>query len=308
MARRSSRPARCGSALLGLGAAADDLVAAPRGDVDPGVGLAVALRGPRARRVGRLTVVLARLGDAVALLVLELRHRRRPGLGRGLEGQRQRDRHRGRQQHARVSLHRRLHGSIVHCARSPSTPTIRRQWATIVTVVSTLEPAPLTAPAPDVPWRRPRFWQRLGVRLAALFALVTLLAVGLVGTFVYQRQRREVEDMVGTQLLNIARTAALLVDPATHAELQRASRVDPPAYARIQRALAAVQSEVVLTTPIYTLADYEPARRRARVVVTSGDDQRAGQLYTIAPVLVEPLGWTLEDGVARYTRVYENGK
>ncbi|HMH50612.1 MAG TPA: adenylate/guanylate cyclase domain-containing protein [Candidatus Acidoferrum sp.] len=174
--------------------------------------------------------------------------------------------------------------------------------------MSTPEPAPLTAPAPDVPWRRPRLWQRLDVRLAALFALVTLLAVGLVGTFVYQRQRREVEDMVGTQLLNIARTAALLVDPATHAELQRASGVESPAYARVQRALAAVQSETVLTTPIYTLADYDPERRRARVVVTSGDDQRAGQLYAIAPAVVEPLGWTLEDGVARYTRVYGNGK
>jgi class 3 adenylate cyclase len=174
-------------------------------------------------------------------------------------------------------------------------------------VVSTPGPSPLTA-APDVPWRRPRLWQRLGVRLAVLFALVTFLAVGLVGIFVYQRQRREVEDMVGTQLLNIARTAALLVDPATHAQLQGASGVDPQAYARVQRALAAVQSEVVLATPIYTLADYDRGRRRARVVVSSGDDQRAGQPYAVAAALVEPLGWTLEDGVARYTGVYENGQ
>jgi class 3 adenylate cyclase len=148
----------------------------------------------------------------------------------------------------------------------------------------------------------------LGVRLAVLFALVTLLAVGLVGTFVYQRERREVEDMVGTQLLNIARTAALLVDPDTHAALQRAPGADAAGYARVRRALAAVQSEVVLTTPIYTLADYDPARRRARVVVTSGEDDRAGRPYAVAPALAEPLGWTLEDGVARYTGVYDDGK
>ena len=166
----------------------------------------------------------------------------------------------------------------------------------------------MTAIIEDVPWTRPRLWRRLGVRLAALFAVVTLLAVGLVGTFVYQRQKREVEDMVGTQLLNIARTAALLVDPAAHEQLQRSARVDSPAYARLRQTLAAVQSEVVLTTPIYTLTDYDSVRRRARVVVTSGDDQRAGQVFAVASELVDPLGWTLEDGVARYTGVYDNGK
>src|SRR5262249_35761929 len=138
--------------------------------------------------------------------------------------------------------------------------------------------------------------------------IATLLAVGLVGTFAYQRQKREVEDMVGTQLLNIARTAALLVDPAAHERLQRATSVDAATYAALKQRLANGPSEVVLSTPIYTLTDYDPARRRARVVVTSDDDLRAGQSYTVAPALVAPLGWTLDDGVARYTGVYESGK
>ncbi len=157
-------------------------------------------------------------------------------------------------------------------------------------------------------WQRPRLWRRLSVRLAALFAIVTLLAVGLVGTFAYQRQKREVEDMVGTQLLNIARTAALLVDPAVHARLQRGSPADASAYAGVRERLATVQSEVVLATPIYTLADYDRARRRARIVVSSEDDQRAGRDYPVAAELADPLAWTLEDGVARYTGVYDNGK
>jgi class 3 adenylate cyclase len=157
-------------------------------------------------------------------------------------------------------------------------------------------------------WQRPRLWHRLSVRLAALFAIVTLLAVGLVGTFAYQRQKREVEDMVGTQLLNIARTAALLVDPAVHARLQRGSPADASAYAGVRERLATVQSEVVLATPIYTLADYDRARRRARIVVSSEDDQRAGRDYPVAAELADPLAWTLEDGVARYTGVYDNGK
>jgi class 3 adenylate cyclase len=160
----------------------------------------------------------------------------------------------------------------------------------------------------DVSWRRPRIWRRLSVRLAALFAIVTFLAVGLVGTFAYQRQKREVEDMVGTQLLNIARTAALLVDAAAHDRLQRTTPVDAATYARVKQRLASVQTEVVLTTPIYTLADYDRAGRRARIVVTSDDDARAGQTYAVASALLDPLAWTLEDGVARYTGVYDNGR
>ena len=39
----------------------------------------------------------------------------------------------------------------------------------------------------DAAWaiEKPRPWQRLSVRLAGLFAVVTLLAVGAVGLFTY---------------------------------------------------------------------------------------------------------------------------
>src|SRR5499425_3826220 len=60
-----------------LGAAADELFAGAGRHIDPGVLLPVAAGGARTGRVGRLAVVLARLGDAVALLRLEL------GLGGG---------------------------------------------------------------------------------------------------------------------------------------------------------------------------------------------------------------------------------
>ena len=39
-----------------------------------------------------------------------------------------------------------------------------------------------------------RPWHRLSVRLAVLFASVTLVAVALVGLLVYEWQRREVEE------------------------------------------------------------------------------------------------------------------
>src|SRR4029450_6772963 len=70
--------------------AADDLVARSARQRDPGIGLIVLLGGAGARRVGRLAVVLAGLGDAVALLHVALglrrrrqRERRREGRGDG---------------------------------------------------------------------------------------------------------------------------------------------------------------------------------------------------------------------------------
>ncbi|HEV8616571.1 MAG TPA: adenylate/guanylate cyclase domain-containing protein [Methylomirabilota bacterium] len=151
-------------------------------------------------------------------------------------------------------------------------------------------------------------WQRLAVRLATAFALVTLITVGLLGVVIHERQKREVEDTVGTQLLNISRTAVLLIDPAVHAEAQRTLRADSQAYRRIRKALAAVKTETVLTTTIRTLANYDPAARTARVIVTSDGTERPGETYHVAPELAETLAWSFEDGVARYTGIYRSDK
>jgi class 3 adenylate cyclase len=151
-------------------------------------------------------------------------------------------------------------------------------------------------------------WQRLSVRLAALFATVTLLAVGAVGLFTYGRYQREVQDTVGTQLLNIARVTALLVDPALHADVQRTLSPGSDAYRQLQQKLAAVKTEVLLTTPIVTLSDFDATGRRARLMVVSDGAGRPGESLSIAPEVVDPLRWTLEDGVARYTPIYTNAR
>jgi class 3 adenylate cyclase len=149
-----------------------------------------------------------------------------------------------------------------------------------------------------------RPWHRLSVRLAALFAVATLIAVGVVGGVTYDRQRRELEDTVGTQLLNIARTASLLVDAARHAEIARTGTTDSEAYARVREALANVQREVVLATPLRTIVNYDAGRREARVVVASAGDERPGDRYPVPAALVQAVEWTLDDGVARYTGIY----
>jgi len=147
-------------------------------------------------------------------------------------------------------------------------------------------------------------WRRLSVRLAVAFALLTFVSVAIVGVLVRERQKRELEDAVGTQLLNIARVAVLFVDPAQHAELARAPRPEAPAYRRLRTALAAVHREVLLVTPIRTLVDYQPGTRRARVVVSTDATEHPGEPYLFPPELDEPITSGLVDGVARYTGAY----
>src|SRR5262245_16152153 len=163
------------------------------------------------------------------------------------------------------------------------------------------------SPIPPVQ-RNLRPWERLSVRLAALFAVVTLLAVGAVGLFTYERHKRELQDTVGTQLLNIARVAALLIDPSLHALVQRDRVPDSDAYRQLRAKLVSVQNEVLLTTPIRTLADFDPAAREARIIMVSDGTGKPGERYPVAAQLVDPLRWTFDDAVARYTPMYTNAR
>jgi class 3 adenylate cyclase len=157
---------------------------------------------------------------------------------------------------------------------------------------------PEAAPSPLRPW------QRLSVRLAAFFAAVTFLAVGAVGVLTYTRQQREVEDSVGTQLLNIARVAAL--DPRLRAAAGASRSADAAAALELRQALGPIQDETLLTSPITIIAGLDAPTRTARLVVASSGPGRPGDRSPLAPELVEPMGWTLGDGVARYTRVYRH--
>ena len=151
-------------------------------------------------------------------------------------------------------------------------------------------------------------WQRLSVRLALLLTAVTLLAVGAVGGITYKRYQRELSDTVGTQLLNIARVTALAVDPSLHAQVQRAPDPRSQAYLRIKRELVTIQNEVLLTTPIFTLTNLDASARTARVLVMSDGPGQPGDIYQVPPRMVDPLRWTFEDGVARYTDIYTDAK
>jgi class 3 adenylate cyclase len=156
---------------------------------------------------------------------------------------------------------------------------------------------------------RLRPWHRLGWRLGALFAVVTLLATGIAGAVFYDRQRRQTEELLGVQLLNTVRTAVLLIDPAAHARVQASSRKDTPEYRVVEKAVADVRRQGELETPVYTLADFDRARRQARLIVVSGEGRGvAGDAYPVAPEVLDPLAWTFEDGFARTTMIYRDAR
>ncbi len=151
-----------------------------------------------------------------------------------------------------------------------------------------------------------RFWQRLSVRVAGLFVVVTLLAVGLVGEVLYERQKRETEATLGALLLNIARTGAYLIDPDLHMVVQRTLTQETSAYLKVRRALAIVQDENRIETPVYTLTNYDAEKRQARFMVTSRGPGLPGEPYPLVPALMEPLGRAFRENVATHTAIYRN--
>jgi adenylate cyclase len=163
----------------------------------------------------------------------------------------------------------------------------------------------MPGPRADPPIRL-RPWQRLGVRIGALFLVVTLLAVGLAGAVIYRQQKRDLEETLGVLLLNIARTGALVIDPRLHADVQRSLAPASDAYRRVRAVLAAVQDENRIDTPIYTLTDYDEAARQARFMVTSRGPGSPGEPYPLVPALIEPLRRSFREGVATHTAVYRN--
>jgi class 3 adenylate cyclase len=142
--------------------------------------------------------------------------------------------------------------------------------------------------------------------MAGLFVIVTLLAVGLVGEVLYERQKRETEATLGALLLNVARTGAYLIDPDLHMVVQRTLTQETSAYLKVRRALAIVQDENRIETPVYTLTNYDAEKRQARFMVTSRGPGMPGEPYPLVPALIAPLGRAFRDNVATHTAIYHN--
>jgi len=150
------------------------------------------------------------------------------------------------------------------------------------------------------------FWRRLSWRLGVSFLLLTALGILLSGLLQYRAQEQELRDTLGALLLNIARTGTLLVDPQLHAEVEATLTQNTEAYREVRAALAMIQDENQIQTPIYTLTGFDAAKRQAHFMVTSRGPGLPGETYLLVPELVEPLDRAFREGVATYTDIYHN--
>jgi class 3 adenylate cyclase len=160
--------------------------------------------------------------------------------------------------------------------------------------------------------------------MVAAFVLVTLFAIGLAAFVMVhgladvpllgrleavrdvQGVSRLLEEVVSAKLLNLTRVGVLLIDPMAQAEAQRTPDPDSEAHRRVRAALVSIQKAGELTTPVYTLTDYDPATQRARVVVVSDADDalQPGSRLAVGPELAQILDDTFTDGFARSTPIY----
>jgi HAMP domain-containing protein len=145
-------------------------------------------------------------------------------------------------------------------------------------------------------------WRRLGWRLGASLVLLTALGILVSGFLQYRAQERWLRESLGSLLLNIARTGALLVDGDLHQAVVASGRKDTAEYERLRRELLRVQETNRLGDAVYTLTDVQGAT--ARFAVVSNGLAPVGLEYRLAPEIQPILRRVLAEGVSGYTGIY----
>jgi HAMP domain-containing protein len=141
--------------------------------------------------------------------------------------------------------------------------------------------------------------------LGVSFLLLTAIGIFLSGYLQYRAQEQELRDTLGTLLLTIARTGALMVDPQLHAQVESTLTQDSDAYREVRQALAMIQDTNHIETPIYTLTGFDAERQEAHFMVTSRGPGLPGDAYRLAPELIAPLDQAFQEGIATYTPIYK---
>jgi len=162
--------------------------------------------------------------------------------------------------------------------------------------------------------RQPRtrlpFWRRLGWRLGASFLLLTALGILVSGLLQYRAQEQWVRQSLGSLLLNIARTGALLVDADLHQKALTKGRTDTQEYTEVWTQLRRIQEANQLADAVYTLSDIHGDQARFGVVSTPGREPRdfvpVGLPYHLAPEIRPILQQVLATGTPAYTGIYQS--
>jgi HAMP domain-containing protein len=160
------------------------------------------------------------------------------------------------------------------------------------------------------PGARLPFWRRLGWRLGASILLLTALGILASGLLQYRAQEQWVRQSLGSLLLNIARTGALLVDGDLHDRVVRAGRTDTPEYAALWAQLRRIQDANQLADAVYTLSDIQVDTAKFAVVSRLGRNAQdfvpVGLRYKLAPEIQPVLRQVLGTGTPAYTGIYRS--
>jgi len=163
---------------------------------------------------------------------------------------------------------------------------------------------------PHSPRARLPFWRRLGWRLSATILVLTALGILVSGFLQYRAQEQWIRQSLGSLLLNIARTGALLVDGDLHEKVVREGRTDTPEYTQVWTQLRRIQEANQLADAVYTLSDINGDTAKFAVVSTSRRAARdfvpVGLGYKLAPEIQPILRQVLATGVPGYTGIYQS--
>jgi HD-GYP domain-containing protein (c-di-GMP phosphodiesterase class II) len=145
-------------------------------------------------------------------------------------------------------------------------------------------------------------WRRLGWRLTGTVLVLTALGILVSGLLQYRAQERWLRESLGSLLLNIARTGALLVDGDLHERVVRAGRNDTAEYGVLRTRLQHIQAANQLRDAVYTLSNVEGAM--ARFAVVSNGLAPVGLEYRLAPEIQSVVKDVLSTGTPAFTGIY----
>ncbi len=147
-------------------------------------------------------------------------------------------------------------------------------------------------------------WRRLGVRLGASFLLVTVVGIFLSGFLQYRDEQDRLRQDLGSRLLSIAGTAALLLDGDLHQRVVKEGRKDTAAHEKIRSQLLQIQKINDLKDRVYTLVDVQGDK--AKFAIFSRGEEPIGKPYALARETQPILDQVRKEGKPAYTDIYTN--
>ena len=139
---------------------------------------------------------------------------------------------------------------------------------------------------------------RFRTRVFTLFLVMAILTGLLIAAFMYRPMKQLFMDLMRTNVLSIAATAAAMIDPDSHNGIRTRSDQDSPAYkqleAELRRARDANRRRDIYVKYIYSMRPYPQDPKTAEFVLDAEEDgvnkSNVGDVYkTLESQLPCPL-------------------